>query len=317
MLKETEDFISGEMISNKLNMTRAGIWKHMKGLKEDGYIIESVPRKGYKLISSPDILTYEEIEEDLKTSFIGRNLYYYQVIDSTNKSAKDMAHEEEGTVLVAEEQSQGKGRLGRNWLSPKGKGIYMSLILKPNIEPIKVSRITLIGAAAVNKALSNLGVKSEIKWPNDILINGKKICGILTEMSGELNRVDYVIMGIGINVNLDEKHIIEELQDKATSIKIQEGKTINRKELMANILNELEDLYLEFIDRDNIEKSIDICRKNSAMIGKEVRVIRGKEVRKGRAIDINNQGELIVEFPTGKEKVYSGEVSIRGIDGYI
>lgn len=318
LLKENHEFISGEKLSDEFNMTRAGIWKHMKALKEDGYIIESVSGKGYKLTSSPDILTYEEIKKDLKTSKIGRNIYYYDSIDSTNKKAMDLAlTKKEGTVVVAEEQSQGKGRLGREWISPKSKGIYMSIILKPDIEPMKASKTTLIGAAAVNNALLKIGIKSEIKWPNDILINGKKLCGILTEMSGQLNMVDYLVMGIGINVNLNKNDIPEELKDKATSINIEEGKTINRKSLMANILNELEKLYLDFIDNDDLSNTIDICRKNSAILGKKINVIRGKETRRGLALGISDSGELIVDFQGIRENIYSGEVSIRGLEGYI
>lgn len=318
LLKESDDFISGEEIGERFNMTRAGIWKHVNSLKEEGYIIESISKRGYKLISSPDILTYEEVEEYLKTSFIGRNIYYYDSIDSTNIMGKEIAFsEKEGTIVVGEEQLAGKGRMGREWISPKGKGIYMSIVLKPDIEPMKASKITLIGAAAVNKALSNLGIKSSIKWPNDILINGKKISGILTEISGEINMVDYLIMGIGVNVNLNKADIPKELKDKATSINIEEGKFINRKLLMANILNEFEDLYIDFKDNGNISKTVEICRENSVLIGKEVNVIRGKENRKGIAVDINEEGELVVEFETGIEKIYSGEVSLRGLTGYI
>lgn len=317
-LKQNDGFISGEKIAEEFNMTRAGVWKHMNSLKEEGYNIESIPKKGYRLISAPDILTYEELKGYLNTSFIGRNIHYYTFIDSTNKKAKEIAsREKEGTVIVAEKQTRGKGRLGRDWISPMGKGIYMSIVLKPDVEPMKASRVTLIGAAAVSKALSNLGIKSSIKWPNDILQNGKKICGILTEISGELNMVDYLIMGIGVNVNLDKAHIPEELKDKATSISIEEGKNINRKLLMANILNEFEDLYIDFKDNGNISRAIKICKENSALIDKEVNVIRGKESRRGIALDISETGELIVKFQTGIENIYSGEVSIRALDGYI
>lgn len=319
MLKNSDDFISGEKISDEFNMTRAGIWKYINMLKEDGYNIESVPRKGYRLISSPDILTLEEIEEYLSTDYIGRTIYYYDSIDSTNKKAKEIAIEEnEGTVIVAEEQIQGKGRMGRTWVSPKGKGIWMSIILKPKVEPMKVARITLLGAAAVHKALANMNIKAEIKWPNDILMQDKKISGILTEMSGELNMINYVIMGIGINANLDNNDIPEELRQKATSIRISEGKEINRKQLLANILNIFEELYTDFIQNDNITNAIDICRKNSALIGKKVRVIKGEDIRLGKALDINEQGQLVVEFEDGVvENIYSGEVSVRGVEGYI
>lgn len=319
MLKDSKGFISGEKISDEFNMTRAGIWKYINMLKEDGYNIESISRKGYRLISSPDILNYEEIEEYLDTDSMGRNIHHFDSIDSTNKKAKEMAlGEKEGTVLVAEEQIGGKGRLGRTWISPKGKGIWMSIILKPKVDPMKVAKITLLGAAAVTKALNNLNIRSQIKWPNDILIDGKKICGILTEMNCELNMINYVVMGIGINVNLDANEIPEDLRDKATSVKISEGKEINRKELLANILNEFEELYLSFRDKDDVSYAIDICRKNSALIGKEIRVIKGEEIKLGKALDINEEGQLVVEFENGVvENVYSGEVSVRGLEGYI
>lgn len=319
MLKNRDDFISGEKISEEFNMTRANIWKYINALKEEGYNIESVPRRGYRLISSPDILTIEELEEYLDTEFIGRNILYFDSIDSTNKKAKELALvEKEGTIIVAEEQSEGKGRLGRAWVSPKGKGIWMSIILKPQISPMKVSRITLLGAAAVSSALERMGIESSIKWPNDILIQDKKISGILTEMSGEMDMVNYIIMGIGINVNLGERDIPEDLRDKATSIKISVGKEINRKKLMANILNKFEELYMEFRDKDDISQTIEICRKHSALIGKEIKIIKGEELRFGRAIDLDEEGQLVVEFQDGVvERIYSGEVSIRGIEGYI
>lgn len=318
LLKEKDGFISGEKIAKDFNMTRAGVWKHINSLKEEGYIIESISKKGYRLISTPDILSYEEIEPYLKTSLIGRNLHYYNSIDSTNNKGKEIASsEKEGTLIVAEEQIRGKGRLGRDWLSSEGKGIYMSIILKPDLEPMKVSRITLIAAAAVNKALLKQAIESSIKWPNDILINGKKICGILTEVSGELNMLDYVVIGIGVNVSLSKTDIPKELKDIATSINMEEGKAINRKQLMANILNEFEDFYMDFKENGNISRVVKICKENSAVLGKEVNVIKGNQSRRGIAIDISNTGELIVEFDTGIEKIYSGEVSVRGLDGYI
>lgn len=226
--------------------------------------------------------------------------------------------EQEGTVIVAEEQVDGKGRLGRGWISPKGKGIWMSIILKPEVDPIKVAKITLIGAAAVYKALNNMNIDSTIKWPNDILIDGKKICGILTEMSCELNMINYVVMGIGINVNLDESNIPEDLKDKATSIKISQKSSINRKELLAHVLNEFEELYMPFKDNGNILKAINICRENSALIGKEVKIIKGEKIKIGRALDINEEGQLVVEFNNGVvENILSGEISVRGLDGYV
>ncbi|NLK43342.1 MAG: biotin--[acetyl-CoA-carboxylase] ligase [Tissierellia bacterium] len=315
-LKGNEDFISGQEISKDFHMTRAAIWKYINILREEGYNIESVPSKGYRLVSLPDLLTYEEIREYLDTDFIGRNIHYFDSIDSTNKKAKEIAlDEEEGTVLISEEQTDGKGRMGRDWVSPKGKGIWMTIILKPNIEPMKVPKLTLLGAAAVHKALDKMGIKTQIKWPNDILIAGKKICGILTEMSGELSMINYIIMGIGINVNLDEGDIPEELKDKASSLKISTGEEINRKELTANILNELEKLYISFKEEDNMDEVLKICRENSILLGEEVKIIRGNDIRLGKAIDIKEDGELLVKFEGDNiESIISGEVSLRGKD---
>jgi BirA family biotin operon repressor/biotin-[acetyl-CoA-carboxylase] ligase len=314
-----EEFLSGEKISEEFGVTRSAIWKYINILKEEGYEIESVSRKGYRIISEPDVLTYEEVENDLNTNFIGRNIYYFNTISSTNIKAKEIAFQElEGTVVIAEEQTVGKGRLGRNWTSPKGKGIWMSIILKPEVDPIKVAKITLIGAAAVNKALEDIGVKSQIKWPNDIVINGKKVCGILTEMNCELNMINYVVMGIGINANLQEEDFPKDLTDKATSLKIAEKREINRKELLANILNRFEEFYIPFKDNDDISKAIEICKKNSAIIDKEVRIIKGEEIKTGKALDINEEGKLVVMFENGiVENIFSGEVSVRGLEGYV
>lgn len=319
LLKTSKDFISGEKISEEFGMTRAAIWKYMNALKEDGYEIESISRKGYRLLSSPDILTYEEVEEYLSTDFAGRKIYYFDSIDSTNKRAKEIAFEEpEGAIVIAEEQLQGRGRLGRKWTSPKKKGIYLSMILKPSVAPMKVAKLTLIGAAAISLALDDIGIKSHIKWPNDIVLNGKKVCGILTEMNCELNLINYVIMGIGINVNLDNNDIPDELKDKATSLKIETGENIDRKKLVANILNRFEELYIPFKDKEDISRTIEICRKNSAVIGKEIRVIEKEMVKTAKALDINDDGELVVEYEGGEtEVIFSGEISIRGIEGYI
>lgn len=318
-LKSSDDFISGEKLSEEFHMTRSGIWKYMNMLKEDGYIIESVPKNGYRILSSPDILTLEEIEKYLTTEFLGRKIYYYDTIASTNKEAKKIASlEDEGRLVIAEEQIEGKGRLGRSWISPKGKGIWMSIVLKPDLEPFKIGAITLLGAAAVYKGLKNMGIDSEIKWPNDILIKGKKVSGILTEMSAELNMLNYIVMGIGINVNLEEDDIPEELKEKATSIKIDQKKAIDRKELLANILNEFEKLYIPFRDGGDTLEGIEICRKNSATIGKEVRITRANKERRGKALDIDHKGELVVEFENGDiENIFAGEVLVRGSHGYI
>lgn len=259
------------------------------------------------------------IDKYLTTQFIGKNMEYFDSISSTNIKAKEIAlKKDEGTIVIAEKQTKGKGRLGRNWTSPKGKGIWFSIILKPNVKPEKVPKITLIGAAAVNKALREIGIKSYIKWPNDIIVDSKKVCGILTEMNCEKDSVNYVIMGIGINANLDEDDFDKGLKRKATSLKIIVGEEIDRSRLLASILNYFEKLYISFNSNDDISETIRISREESILIGKEVRVINSGNERIANVLDIDDEGQLIVQYKNGEiEKVFSGEVSIRGIDGYV
>lgn len=321
LLKEnTNGFISGQEISEKFGVSRTAIWKYINQLKKDGYEIESVSKKGYKLLACPDLLTYEEIQKELNTEFVGRNIIHFESIDSTNAKAKDLAlsPNEDGVIVIAEKQTMGKGRLGRNFISPKGKGIWMSIILKPDINPLKVSLVTQIAAAAINNAFKEMAISTFIKWPNDILLNNKKICGILTEMNAELTKVNFIIIGIGINVNLDEDDFTEELKETATSIKIETGRKLDRKEIVARILNNFEPLYRDFVDKEYIDETIRICRENSILIGKEVRVIKKGKSVKAEVLDINSKGELVVKYENGNiEELISGEISIRGLDSYV
>jgi len=312
-------FISGETISEQVGISRAAIWKYINQIKEEGYEILSVSRKGYMLVNSPDLLTFEEINEDLNTEFIGKNIIHFDSINSTNIKAKELAElgEGEGSIVISEEQTTGRGRLGRNWASPKNTGIWMSIILRPELLPNKASIITQLGAAAVTKAMLSLGVTPYIKWPNDLLVNGKKICGILTEMSCELNQINYIIMGIGINVNQNLCDFPSELTDIATSLKIEEGKVFSRKTLTALILNEFEVLYKEFVKNDNIKPSLDICRENSILLGRDIKIINRGQLVSVRALDIDDNGELIVEYEDGKvDKLISGEVSMHGLNKF-
>lgn len=320
VLKESEgSFISGQELSDSLGVSRTAVWKHIKQLKEEGYEIESVSRKGYRLESSPDRLTEGEVAPFLKTDFIGRHIVYLETVDSTNEEIKRIASKsDEGLVVISEEQTSGKGRLGRVWSSKKGKGVYMSILLKPDIEPQEASQITQIIAAAAVKGLGEHGVESKIKWPNDIILNQKKIAGILTEMSGELMQIDYIAVGIGINVNNEREEFPEEIAHKASSIKIEKGEQLDRKEVVASILNNFEKLYGDFLEKGNIGISIEICKRHSVLLGKEVRIISKREEKIRTAVDINEFGELIVEDKAGRrETVFSGEVSVRGINGYI
>ncbi|RMD03032.1 biotin--[acetyl-CoA-carboxylase] ligase [Clostridium autoethanogenum] len=321
LLKENRnDFVSGQLISEKLGVSRTAIWKYIKTLKEEGYTIDSSSKKGYKLISSPDILTSEEIKCYLNTKYIGKKIIHYESIGSTNTTAKKLAEQEEenGTIIIAEEQTAGRGRIGRTWSSPKYKSIYFSIILRPNVNPMEVPKITQIIAAAIIEGLKELKIEAKVKWPNDIVIDGKKVCGILTEMSGELNKVNYVIPGIGINVNLNKEDFQEDILNKATSLKIETGSTMDRKVILGTILNKFEPLYEEFVQKGTIESSIEVCKNNSAAIGKNIRIIQNKSERQAKAVDLAEDGRLIVQYENGSfEKLISGEISIRGLDKYI
>lgn len=321
LLKENEnDFVSGQDISDKLGVTRTAVWKYINQIKDEGYKIESLSKKGYRLISSPDILTLEEIGPYLNTKLIGRNIIHFDSIESTNSKAKQLADKGEahGTIVISEEQTKGRGRLGRCWTSPKYKGVFMSIILRPELNPVDAAKLTQTAAAAVVKATSELGISTSVKWPNDIVLNHKKVCGILTEMNAELTRINYVVVGLGINVNIEEFEFGEDIKDIATSLKIQTKAPVNRKELVAGILNNFEYLYNRFIDDNDIESSINICRENSAIIGKKIMIIKREKNTEATAINIDDEGRLLVEYTDGKqESLISGEVSIRGNGSYI
>jgi BirA family biotin operon repressor/biotin-[acetyl-CoA-carboxylase] ligase len=321
LLKKGDNaFISGQDISKRLGVTRSAIWKYVNSIRDDGYEIESVSNKGYRLISSPDILTLEEIEPYLKTNFIGRNIIHFNSIESTNSIAKKLGDSSEvsGSIVIAEEQTNGRGRLGRSWISPKHKGIWMSILLKPDLNPIDAVNLTQTAAAAIVKATEELGIKTLVKWPNDIVINNKKVSGILTEMNAELTRINYVVVGLGINVNIDEWEFPEDIKDTATSLKTYTNSSINRQELTAKILNSFEELYTKFIDENNIQASINICRENSAVIGKDIIIINGEKNIEAHVLDIDNRGRLLVEYTNGRQEyIISGEVSIRGKANYI
>ncbi|QXM07256.1 biotin--[acetyl-CoA-carboxylase] ligase [Crassaminicella indica] len=321
-LKKNKDaFISGEELSKKIGVTRTAVWKHIKQLKEEGYEIESVSRKGYRLTKEPDTLDADVLEIELASKNIGSKIYHFESIDSTNNMAKKMASEgaAEGTIIIAEEQTGGRGRLGRTWVSPKGTGIWMSIILRPNIAPTEAAKITQITAAAVASGLRKIiGEDVGIKWPNDIIIHRKKVCGILTELSAELNSVNYIVVGIGINVNMDTKDFPEEVRRIATSIKACVGRTVSRKNIVKEILHSFEELYSDFTYNKNIKKSIEICKKYSVTLGKEVKIKNKEKEVVAKAIDLTEDGQLLIKNQSGViEKVFSGEVSVRGIVDYV
>lgn len=312
LLEESKDYISGEEISKIFNVSRSAIWKHIKALKEAGYTIEGVSKKGYKLISSPDLLLEDEIIKNLNTSFIGQNVFYYPSVNSTNETAKSLAKKaKDGSIIVAEKQLGGKGRLGRVWSSPHG-GIWTSIILKPDIEPIYGAKITQVAAAAIIKSLKIINIHALIKWPNDIYINDKKLCGILTEMKCDMDRIDYLIVGVGINANVDENSFPEEVKNIATSLKISKNKTFNRAKILGSFLNEFEDLYLQVTKNNDYSKVLSICRNNSIILDKDAYLITSLGKEKVKCIGIDDDGALIIKDSKGiTRSVISGEITFH------
>lgn len=255
----------------------------------------------------------KEISFLLNTEFIGREVNYFDTIDSTNTYAKTIGSKAlNGTLIISEEQTGGRGRLGRGFVSPKYKGIWMSIILKPDINPQNAAKLTQVAAAAVVSAIQEQEIDARVKWPNDILINGKKCCGILTEMKAEPEHIDYVIVGIGINVNLTEEDFNDELRDIATSLLIEKGNIVDREEFLSSVLNNFEKLYIKFVENNDFKTSLKICSDSSALIGKKIRIINRNNTAEARALGLDEEGGLIVQYTNGAcEHLISGEVSIR------
>lgn len=319
ILRNNNEYVSGQDLCNKLGVSRTAIWKVMNQLKEEGYVLEAVSKKGYKLLEKPDILSKEEIESQMDTEVFGRRVTYFDEIDSTNIYAKKLGEEidSHGTLVVADKQIQGKGRRGKGWESPKGSGIWMTLILKPKLNPGAASMITIVAGLSVSNAMNKLyGIQSSIKWPNDIVLHGKKICGILTEMSTEFDYINHLVVGIGINANM--KEIPEDIKDIATSISKEYGKTILRSDLIAAIMKEFEFYYKIFMKTYNLEKLMNDYNERLVSKDREVVIIEAGCKYEAIALGINKDGELRIKTKDGVEKkVFSGEVSVRGIYGYI
>lgn len=313
MLKNQGDCLSGEKISRELSVSRTAIWKHINALKKEGYKIEASPRRGYRLSWAPDLLIPKEISGKLDTKIFGHEIHHFSSIDTTNNEAKKIAELgcSEGTVVLAEAQYIGKGRMSRGWFSPKEKGIWMSIILKPPFSPFDAPKCTLLAAVAIVKAIKRVvNVKCDIKWPNDILYHGKKLVGILAEMSAEIERIGYIVIGMGINVNIDQNEFPPELQEIATSLLTVTGHSVSRLELLCAILSELEESYYRAIE-EGFSPILDEWRQLSSTLGQNVNVIGAKLTFNGKALDIDDDGALLVETVNGIQRVIAGDVSIR------
>ncbi len=313
--KADGNFVSGQQISKDLHVSRTAIWKHINVLKERGYIFESSTRKGYRLIYAPNLLTPLEIDSALHTETFGRHVVYLESTQSTNEEAKKIAREgaEEGTIVVAEEQITGHGRLARGFYSPFAKGIWFSLILRPKFFPMEASKCTLLAAVGVCRGIRRMGLADAgIKWPNDILVHGKKLVGILTLMSASMEKIDYIIMGIGINTGIKKNEFPEDFREGATSF-LNEGINVSRKDLLAAILGELEKEY-SIAQNEGFDKVLDDWRALSVTLGQEVRVIFGDDSYTGKAVDIDRDGCLLVNTGSEVKRVIAGDVSIRPVD---
>jgi len=295
------NFVSGEYLSAKLGITRTMIWKHIRALRDEGYVIQSSSGKGYMLESVPDILNTFEIKYGLNTKYIGSEIHCFNTIDSTNTYAKKIANEgcKDGTLVIAETQTAGKGRLGRTWKSKSKKGIWMSIVLKPEILPSRIQIITLAASVAVVHGIKKVtGISTGIKWPNDIISDGKKVCGILTEMSSEPDRVNYIVVGIGINVNHDAADFDDEIRHRAVSLKMLKSvysdvpvENIRRSDLIKAVISELEQLY-EDIKNGRTKDVLNHWRRASLTLGKEIKVFSGGCEYRGTALDITDDGKL-------------------------
>jgi len=309
-----EKHISGEEIGKQFKISRTAVWKHVNELRKMGYEIRSSPKIGYTFKKSPDLLLPEEIEHGLKTKFIGKHVVHYDTAFSTQDIAAEMARggATEGTLVIAETQENGRGRKGRSWVSfPKG-GIYLSLILKPNLMPSQVVQIPLIAGVAMTKAIrETVSLKPMIKWPNDIIIGKKKVGGILTEMSSEIDGVNYVVLGVGLNVNMPTSVFSEDIFDIATSLIFECGKNTSRTKLVQGFLCGFELIYTKFLVH-GFGSVRDEWKELNNTIGSQVKISgNGKDIE-GEAIDIDADGFLLVRKDNGNiSRIISGDVSLR------
>ena len=319
LLRTSRDYVSGQELCQQFGVSRTAVWKTINQLKEDGYEIEAVTNKGYKLKSYPDILSKHEIESRLQTKWAGREVIFLKETGSTNVEAKKLAEQglKHGTLVVADYQSGGKGRRGRSWHSPKGTSIAMSFILKPDMEAEYASMLTLVQAMAIAKAIEEVcGLETKIKWPNDVLVNEKKVCGILTEMNLEMMEISSIIIGMGINVN--QESFPADISEIATSLKIEKKRTLSRIDIIERVCELFEEYYEMFMQTKDLTEFLEEYNAHLISKGRKVKVLDPKGEFIAETLGINAKGELVVK--NSQEEiinVYAGEVSVRGIYGYV
>ena len=319
LLRSADGYISGQELCNRFGVSRTAVWKAINQLKEAGYEIEAQQNEGYRLMAAPDLMTEAEIKSLMHTEWVAKEVLYFDTIDSTNTKAQELAEKgyPSGTLVVADKQESGKGRRGRSWVSPSGTGIFMTLMIKPDINPNNASMLTLVAALAVAKAITSVtGEEAMIKWPNDIVVNGKKVCGILTEMNAQFDYINNIVVGVGINVH--NESFPEEISQMASSLMIEAGgKRFHRAQIIAETMLYFEQYYDTFLKTQDLSALVREYDELLVNRNKSVRVLDPKEPFDGKAMGITPKGELIVDTWESRKLVSSGEVSVRGIYGYV
>ncbi len=304
------EWVSGEEMASCQGISRAAVWKRIKGLKAKGYEIEASTKKGYRLTRRTDLLDVDLVRSGLKTKWLGKDLCFCREVSSTNELARSMAGDcQNGTVVLAEIQTQGRGRLSRPWASPPG-GIWMSLVLKPQISLVQAFRINMAVSVAASKAIFNLyGLDAGIKWPNDLLVDERKICGILMEVSAEVDRLDWAVIGLGINANVDVSRFPEEW--RSTSLRQELGREISRVELIQKVLQEIEGAYEKMGSREVYEE----WRRRSITLGRQVHIISLDSDLRGEVVDLAEDGALLLMTKEGLKRVLAGDcVHLRPLE---
>ncbi|MEW6431015.1 MAG: biotin--[acetyl-CoA-carboxylase] ligase [Myxococcota bacterium] len=304
-----DEFVSGAALSDKLGLSRTAVWKHVERLRELGYRIDAQPARGYRLVEVPDRLTALELLPLLATRELGRTVHHFESTESTNRVAFELAQDGafHGEVVIAEAQTAGKGRRGRSWSSPPGKNLYCSVILRPEIPPARAPELTLVAAVALAETLREAGGDAGIKWPNDVQLGGRKVAGILTELSADAERVHFVVVGLGVNLNATADDFPPELAEVATSLKLARGTEVPRALFTAALLTRLEQWFDTWAE-EGFAPVRAAWKKLSTILGREV-LVRGEQNElRGIAEDIDDGGALLLRVGGTVERVLAGDV---------
>lgn len=312
LFRQTPDgFVSGELISVELGVSRTAVWKHIRNLRQAGYLIEAVPSRGYQLLQSPDVLLPEAIQADLHSKVVGSRVLCFEETDSTNLQACRLGDEgaANGLVVIADRQSAGKGRMGRQWESPGGVNLYASILLRPPVLPFEAPKLTFLSAVAVCRAIvKSTGLRPTVKWPNDILLEGGKVAGLLNEMSSETDRVHYVVLGVGVNLNMRAEQFPDDLRYPATSLGIVSGQPVSRLAFTRSLLQEVDALYQLYLEEGS-SPIFTAWNELCELTGKAVHVDCNNVQIEGTMVGLAEDGALLVRTATGKlESVYAGDV---------